>query len=134
MVRAKSWHSSEEVLNLKYTFSGGPLAFRTIVVYTLAVMEHTQTENAVVNPSAGLAASLRQTAMRGYTSLGLFALLAVSAFATDPPPDWEATLTGARTDITELLTTYGPLVVSLMVFVFGFRFIVRWIFRAMGGL
>lgn len=65
-------------------------------------------------------------------SLFLVLCLAISAMATDP--DWSATLTGARTDITTLLTTYGPLVVSLMVFVFGFRFVVRWIFRAMGGL
>lgn len=65
-------------------------------------------------------------------TLGLLCLLAVSALATDP--DWAATLTGARTDITTMLTTYGPVVVSLMVFVFGFRFIVRWIFRALGGL
>lgn len=70
---------------------------------------------------------------RAYLML-VFAVLSITAaFATDPP-DWEATLTGARTDITSLLTTYGPLVVSLMVFVFGFRFIVRWIFRAMSGL
>lgn len=87
------------------------------------------------NPESGSVAAANLSAfVRRVQLSAVFAVLSIgAAFATDPP-DWQATLTGARTDITTLLTTYGPLVVSLMVFVFGFRFIVRWIFRAMGGL
>lgn len=59
--------------------------------------------------------------------------LAVSSFA-QTAPDFEDTITAAQTGITTTLTTYGPLVMGILMFVFGFRFITRWIFRAIQGL
>lgn len=57
--------------------------------------------------------------------------LVIAAFSSATSPDWGATISGAQTDITTQLTTYGPLVVGLIVFVAGFKFVVAWIKSAL---
>lgn len=80
------------------------------------------------NKSTFGGATLRNIVHAGRSRFALIiGLLCVAAFSAATDPDWGATISGAQTDITEQLTTYGPLVVGLIVFIAGFKFVVSWI-------
>lgn len=64
-------------------------------------------------------------------ALGVLAV-APAAFCTDP--DWSGTITQFKTDVTTMLTTYGPLVIGLLVTVLGWKFVVRWLKRSVKGI
>lgn len=76
----------------------------------------------------------QSAAVRRTLATGAFVAVMVPASLAQTTPDWGPTITGFKTDITTMLTTYGPLVIGLMVTVFGFRFVVRWIKRSLSGL